>query len=190
MTVRITQTHGKGSSEKLNAMAVGIAFAIPTALRQAGNVSKAHLTVANAAMSGGDLRLSNAGNLGVRYDVKTSGKAGGSVTVKPVGGSVYIATNDTVPHLIGLGRGSKAKSAVSIGGKKFAKSKVGISLGGTAKNVKLLSINGNVVRAPVRHPGTSGKGGWQRTREVLMHVELPKVMRAIVTKAAFKPFKG
>lgn len=97
---------------------------------------------------GGDLQMSNLGraSLKLRDDLQVgSGQA--SVTLKPPRGSAgawALATWGAKPHVIGDVRSRGRGKAKRIEGPR------------------LLSINGNVRRGPVSHPGARGKGTFER----------------------------
>lgn len=203
--IRITQTKGGDTDTKLFAMATGISTGLDVAMRNAVRLSEGQLNAAIASMSGGDGQLSNyprpgRGHKKMRAKGGVRGGAGvGTATVAPQG-PVPIVENDTNAHLIGFGKASTAKSRIGgftntdLAGRSgnifsgYAQSKVSTLYGGKSKSRKRLVIGGNVVMAPVRHPGTAGKNRWKQTRDGPLRAQLPKVMRAPVVRGAMRPW--
>ena len=195
--IRITQTKGQEVDTKLFAMATGISTGLQVALRNAVRVSEGQLDAAIASMSGGDGYLSNyptpkRGHR--RMQAKGGVRGGQGIGTAKVGpkGPVVIVENDTNAHQIGFGRASKAESRImgfannTFSG--YSASKVTKAYGGKATSRKRLKINGNVVMAPVPHPGTSGKNRWKQTRDGPLKATLPQVLRAPIVRGAMRPW--
>lgn len=205
--VRIEQTSGGDVDTKLLVMAAGISTGISVALREAVQVSEGQLNAAIGTMSGGDGMLSNypRPNRGHRrMEAKggvTASSGGGEAKIGPRG-PVPIVENDTNAHLIGFGKASKAGSRIAgftntdLAGRSgnifsgYSKSKVTKAYGGSANSRKRLVIGGNVVMAPVRHPGTKGKDRWKQTRDGPLRAALPRIMRFPIVKGALRAFGG
>ena len=97
--------------------------------------------VAGAEMSGGDLVLSHVGRSGGKLGVGYQIEGTGSLTTATVQarGPWPIVNNKTTPHLIGVGRRKTKKRGY-------------LMAPGAA----------HPVLGPIAHPGTKGKGGWQK----------------------------
>ena len=194
--IRITQTQGHEVDTKLFAMATGIATGLQVAMRNAVKLSEGQLNAAIASMSGGDGMLSNYPTpkkghrrMQARGGIR-SGAGIGTAKIGPLG-PVPIVENDTNAHMIGFGKGSKASSRIMGFDNVFSgysQSKVSTLYGGKARSRKRLVIGGNVVMAPVRHPGTSGKDRWKQTRDGPLRAALPKVMRVPIVRGAMRPW--
>ena len=194
--IRITQTQGQETDKRLFAMATGIATGLEVAMRNAVKLSEGQLNAAIASMSGGDMMLSNYPRPGRghrRMEAKGGLRTGAGVGEAVIGprGPVVIVENDTNAHMIGFGRRSKAQSRIMGFNNVFSgysKSKVTKAYGGSARSRKRLKIGGNVVMAPVRHPGTSGKDRWKQTRDGPLRAQLPGVLRLPIVRGAMRPW--
>ena len=96
---------------------------------------------AGAQMSGGDLVLSHVGKKGKKLSVGYDVQGSGSLTIATVQarGPWPIVNNKTSAHLIGVGRRKVKKQGY-------------LMAPGAA----------HPVLGPIAHPGTKGKGGWQK----------------------------
>ena len=163
--------------------------AVPNALREAVKLSEDMLNVTVATMVGGDMRMRNlrSRTLGARGGVRNQSTSAGNAAVGPVG-PVPLIDQGAGPHMIGVGKQSSAKRAYSFPGvaQGYAlRQSRDITLG---RKVKVLSWTGSngkqqYRRAPLHHPGFTGKNRWIPVRDGPLTKSLPGVMAFPTTRA-------
>lgn len=168
-----TSTSAAQLAKKIDTFAKAVADPKP-GLNAAGLAGK---TVFQAQAAGaGVLGSKLAGKrkpINARYDLKVNGPlAGSGAVIVTYTGPAHLVNNPTRPHFItakGL-RGSRRSRAQRAGGAAlvaaFGLSGRGAFGGFGGKGAKALTIGPNL-RAYARHPGTKGKGFFQRAAPIV-----------------------
>jgi hypothetical protein len=199
VTVRIVQTKGQDADAKFVAMSAALVNAVPRALQQTVRMAVSHENVAIASMAGPDRRLRNhRAKMHAKGGVRNQRKAAGEAAVGPKG-PVAIIENGATPHMIGVGKASKAVRARNRVGFAGIHNQYSKHLVGKNEGVKALRLSDREHRkgggpawttAPVLHPGMKGKGQWSRMRDKVIVPEAAKILRVPITRSVLQGWRS
>lgn len=194
--ITVSLKNGDMVEKRLLAMGKAMEFAVPNALQDAVELSQGMLDTTIATMVGGDMRMHNikSRRLSARGGVRNQARSAGQAAVGPVG-PVALIDQGAPAHVIGVGKQSSATRTFSFPGvtKGYGVRKArDITLGRKVKVLSWIGTDGKrqYRRAPLHHPGFTGKNRWVPTRDGPLRKALPSVMAAPTTRAIAGIFRG